>query len=186
MNKRKIRCAQGEKFYNYAFPMQAVLVTCNDEDKKTNIITISWQSPISKNPPLYGISVAPDRYSHDLIKKSKEFVINFLPFDFVEKVNYCGTHSGRNIEKIKHSNLTLIPSKEITTPSIQESYSILECKLKESISLGDHTFFIGEVVNISSDEDAFFDDILENKYIQPTFYLGKNIYTTIAHTRKKF
>ena len=186
MNKRKIRCPQLEKFYYYTFPMHAVLVTCNDENKKTNIITISWQCPISKNPPLYGISVAPTRYSHDLIKKSKEFVINFLPFDFVEKVNFCGTRSGRNIQKIEQSNLTLIPSKEISTPSIQESYSILECKLKESIPLGDHTFFVGEVVNISSDEDAFQDDILENKHIQPTFYLGKNIYTTIAQTRKKF
>jgi len=186
MNKPKIRCPQLEKFYNYAFPMQAVLVTCNDENEKTNIITIAWHCPISKNPPLYGISVAPGRYSHDLIKKSKEFVVNFLPFDFVEKVNYCGTHSGRKFEKIEHSKLTLIPSKEITTPSIQESYSILECKLKESIILGDHTFFVGEVVNISSDVDAFQDDILENKNIQPTFYLGKNIYTTIAQTRKKF
>lgn len=183
MNKRKINCSQLEKFYYYTFPMHAVLVTCNDGDKKTNIITISWQCPISKNPPLYGISVAPSRYSHDLIKKSKEFVINFLPFDFVEKVNFCGTHTGRNIDKIQQSNLTLVPSKEVTTPSIQESYSILECRLKESISLGDHTFFVGEVVNISYVEDAFQDNILENKHIQPIFYLGKNIYTTIGHNR---
>jgi flavin reductase (DIM6/NTAB) family NADH-FMN oxidoreductase RutF len=166
--------------------MHAVLVTCNDENKKTNIITISWQCPISKNPPLYGISVAPNRYSHDLIKKSKEFVVNFLPFDFVERINFCGTNSGRNIDKTQNSNLTLIPSKKVTTSSIKESYSILECKLKESISIGDHTFFVGEVVNISSDEDAFLDNVLVNKHIKPTFYLGKNIYTTIENTRKNF
>jgi flavin reductase (DIM6/NTAB) family NADH-FMN oxidoreductase RutF len=186
MNKRKINCPQLEKFYYYAFPMQAVLVTCNDKDNKTNAITIAWHCPVSKKPPLYGISVAPSRYSHELMMKSKEFVINFLPFDFVEKVNFCGTHTGRNIDKIQRSGLTLIPSKEVTIPSIKESYSILECKFKESIHLGDHTFFVGEIVNISYVRDAFHNNILENKHIQPIFYLGKNIYTTIGHNRDEF
>ena len=186
MNKGKISCTQLEKFYYYAFPMQAVLVTCKDIDNKTNAITIAWHCPISKNPPLYGISLAPNRFSHNLIKKSKEFVINFLSFDFVDKVNFCGTHSGRNIDKIQKSNLTLIPSKEITTPSIQESYSILECRLKESISLGDHTFFVGEVVNINFDENAFLEHVLENKHIQPTLYLGEKIYTTIGRNKEEF
>ena len=78
-----------EKFYQYSFPMQTVLVTCNDEHGKTNVITIAWHTPISKKPPLYGISLAPSRYSHDLIKKNKEFVVNFVHYKMVEKAHFC-------------------------------------------------------------------------------------------------
>ena len=72
-----------EKFYHYAFPMQAAMVTCNDKDGKTNIITIAWHTPISKDPPLYGISVAPSRCSHDLILNSKEVFINISISDYI-------------------------------------------------------------------------------------------------------
>ena len=52
MSKCKVCYQQLNKFYYYAFPMQAVLVTCNDEKGNTNVITIAWHTPISKNPPL--------------------------------------------------------------------------------------------------------------------------------------
>jgi flavin reductase (DIM6/NTAB) family NADH-FMN oxidoreductase RutF len=175
-----------QKFYYYAFPMQAVLVTCNDENGKTNVITIAWHTPISKDPPLYGISVAPNRYSHGLIQKTKEFVINFAPYKIADIVNFCGKNSGINTDKIMKMNLNLEPSQKINTPVIKECFSHLECKLKEMLKLGDHTIFIGEVVNVMADKNAFKDDLLENKKIKPTYYIGGNIFTTINKTRSVF
>ena len=102
-----------DKYYYYSFPMQAVLVTCNDEQGQTNVLTIAWHTPISKNPALYGISIAPKRYSHTLIEKTKEFVINFVPFELVDKVHFCGTRSGTKVNKISEGNLTLIPAKKV-------------------------------------------------------------------------
>jgi len=175
-----------DKFYYYAFPTQAVLVTCNDENGKTNIITIAWHTTISKDPPLYGISVAPKRYSHDLISKSGEFVVNFAPFELVEKVHFCGTRSGRKVDKVSEAKLTLIPGQKVKTPLIKECYAHLECKLAETLSLGDHTFFIGEVVNLLADENVFKNDLLDIRKIQPTYYIGGNIYTAIDEKEKKF
>ncbi len=175
-----------EKFYYYAFPMQAVLVTCNDGRGKTNVITIAWHSPISKDPPLYGISLAPKRYSHGLIENSKEFVINFVPYDLVEKIHFCGTHSGRKTDKIKDTNLTLIQSQKISTPLIKECFAHFECKLTKTLTLGDHTFIIGEVVNILADENTFENDILKVEKTQPTYYIGGNSYTTIGKTKRDF
>ena len=169
-----------KKFYHYSFPTQAALVTCNDSDNKTNVITIAWHTTISKNPPLYGISVAPGRYSHDLIKKSKEFVINFAPYNLAEKINFCGTHSGRKTDKISETNLTLIPSKKIKTPAIKECFTHLECKLFDACSLGDHTLFVGEVLNVLLDDGAFVNDLIDNKKIQPCYYIGDCVYTTIG------
>ena len=98
-----------KKFYHYSFPMQAALLTVQTENKNTNVITVAWHTTISKKPPLYGVSIAPARYSHGLIEESKEFVINFAPYDLVEKVHFCGTRSGRNTDKIDETKLTLVP-----------------------------------------------------------------------------
>ena len=175
-----------EKFYQYAFPMQAFLVTCDDEKGKTNVITIAWHTTISKKPPLYGISVAPGRYSHDIIKKSKEFAINFAPYELIEKVHFCGTRSGRSTDKIDETKFTLTPGQKTKTHIIKECFAHLECKLFDSFPLGDHTFFVGEVVNVLADENAFTDDLIDNKKINPPYYIGGNSYTTIDKIKKKF
>ena len=175
-----------DKFYQYAFPMQAAIVTVSDEKGKTNPITVAWHTPISKKPPLYGVSIAPSRFSHNLIKNAEEFAINFAPFKIVEKVNYCGTRSGRNSDKIKEAELELFNAEKIKTKLIKQCYAHLECKLYKTINLGDHDFFVGEVLNTIIDEDAFEDDKLDNKSIKPCCYLGGNTYTTIDKVKKKF
>lgn len=174
-----------EKFYQYSFPMQTVLVTCNDEHGKTNVITIAWHTPISKKPPLYGISLAPSRYSHDLIKKNKEFVVNFVHYKMVEKAHFCGTHSGRSTDKIDETTLTLSPAKKVKVSVIKECYAHLECRMVQNLTVGDHTLFIGEIVAVQADENTFKNDLLTINKIQPLYYIGGNSYTTIDRLKKK-
>ncbi len=173
------------KFYYCSFPTEAVLVTVKDKDK-TNAITIAWHCTISKNPPLYGISVAPGRYSHDLIDKSKEFVINFMPFSLVEKIHFCGTKTGKNIDKIKELDLKLESAKKISTKAIKESYAYFECKLFDKINLGDHTFFVGKVLNSVIDEKSFNKGILDINRTKPCYYLGDKFYTDLSGEGKEF
>lgn len=172
-------------YYHYAFPMQTVLVTCNDEAGTTNIITLAWHTPISRKPPLYGISISPKRYSHGLIEKTEEFVVNFIPYSFVEAAHYCGTHTGRTDDKISTTGLSFIPSKKLSTPRIKEGYAHLECTLKENVPIGDHTFFVGEVVAVSADENAFHDNLLRTDRIHPLYYIGENSYTTLDRAKRK-
>jgi len=174
-----------EKYYHYAFPMQTVLVTCNDDKGKTNIITLAWHTPISRKPPLYGISISPKRYSYVLIKKSKEFIINFIPYALVTAAQFCGTHSGRSTDKLCKTKLTLAPSKKLSTPLIKEGYAHLECKLIRSARFGDHTLFVGEVITASADEDAFKNELLRTDKIQPLYYIGENAYTTLDRAKRK-
>jgi len=174
-----------DHFYHYAFPMQTVLVTCNDETGNTNIITLAWHTPLSRIPPLYGICLAPKRYSHGLIEKTKEFVINFVPYALVETANYCGTHTGRTTDKVGETNVTLIPSTKLKVPLIKEGYAHLECTLQQSMPLGDHTLFVGNVVAVSADKNAFEDDLLCTTTVHPLYYIGENTYTTLDKTKSK-
>ena len=121
-----------------------------------------------------------------MIQKTKEFVVNFVPYELVDKVHFCGTHTGKKVNKIEESGLTLIPSQKVKVPLIKECYVHLECKLNKTLPLGDHTMFLGEVVNILVDENAFKNDLLNNKKIQPTYYIGGNTYTAIDRMKKNF
>jgi flavin reductase (DIM6/NTAB) family NADH-FMN oxidoreductase RutF len=171
-----------DKFYQYAFPMLTVLVTCNDNKQNTNIITISWQTTLSKNPPLYGIALHRKRYSYKLIQGTQEFVVNFLSDKYLTDVHFCGTHSGKNTEKIKHTKLTFTPSKLLATPRITEAYAHFECKLEDSISVGDHELLVGKVINASADPQVFTNELLNIEKIQPIYYRGSNSYLKLEKT----
>jgi flavin reductase (DIM6/NTAB) family NADH-FMN oxidoreductase RutF len=173
------------KYYHYAFPMQTVLVTCNDKEGETNIITLAWHTPISRQPPLYGISVSPKRHSYGLIEQSKEFVVNFVPYSLVKAAQFCGTHSGRSTDKISKTNLTLQPSTMLSTPRITEAYGHLECNLAQNIALGDHQLLVGKVVAVSADDDAFKDELLRTDHIHPLYYIGDNSYTTLDRAKRR-
>ena len=173
-----------KKFYHTSFPTEAALLTVKDKDK-TNVITVAWHCTISKKPPLFGVSVAPQRHSHKLINESKEFVINFMNYDFVEKIHFCGTNSGRNTDKISKIGLNLVNSKKISTKAIKESYACLECKLFDKIKLGDHTFFVGEIVNALIDNESFSNEILDTDKMKPCYYIGDKIYTNF-NSKKEF
>ena len=174
-----------DNYYHYAFPMQTILVTCNDVTGKTNIITLAWHTPISSKPPLYGISLSPKRYSYGLIEKSKEFVINFIPYSLVEAADFCGTHTGKTTDKLCKTGLTLTPSNKLSTPLIKEGYAHLECTLQKTITIGDHSLFVGEVVAVSADKDAFENELLKTDRIHPCYYIGENAYTTLDRAKRK-
>lgn len=134
-----------------------VMVTCIDEHNKANIITLGMYMPLSFNPPLVCIGVAPKRYSHDLIAKSGEFVVNIPAIDLVKEMHFCGTKSGRDFDKFNEMNLTSIPAKMVKPPLIEECIGHLECKVVQSHVCGDHTLFVGEVLSARVNDDILSD-----------------------------
>jgi flavin reductase (DIM6/NTAB) family NADH-FMN oxidoreductase RutF len=119
------------------------------------------------------------------MKKTKEFVINFVPYELANKAHFCGTHSGKKTDKLKQTKLTLSPSQKVTVPRIQECYAHFECRLTQTLPIGDHTLFVGEVLAVQADENTFKNDLLQIDRIQPLYYIGGNIYTTINEMKKK-
>ena len=129
-------------------PRQTVLVTCRYKGKD-NIITLDWHTPLSFNPMMYAISVGKTRYSLELIRKSKVFVVNFMGKDFEKEVLFCGRHSGRNCDKFAETGLKKEEAEKIDCPRIKEALGFLECKVANKVEAGDHILFIAEVVNSS-------------------------------------
>ena len=137
---------------NMLYPVQAVMVSCRREGEKPNIITVAWAGTICSDPAMVSISVRKERYSHDIIKDSGEFVVNLTTRKLCYATDYCGVKSGRNTDKFADMHLTPQQSVKIAAPAIKESPVNIECKVKDIIELGSHDMFIAEVVAVNVDE----------------------------------
>lgn len=137
---------------NMLYPLPVVMVSCKREGERPNIITVAWAGTICTNPPMVSISVRPERYSYDIIKESKEFVINLTTTQLAKATDYCGVRSGRNVDKFKEMRLTEQESSSIVAPGIKESPVNIECKLKDIIKLGSHDMFIASVEAIQIED----------------------------------
>lgn len=132
-------------------PVPAVMVSCGD-DKVQNIITIAWTGIINSDPPMTYVSVRKERYSHDIIKRTGEFVINLTTEKLAFATDYCGVRSGRDVDKFAEQKLTAEKSKVVGCPSIGQSPVNIECRVTEVKELGSHDMFIAEIVSVSVDE----------------------------------
>ncbi len=134
------------------YPVPAVLVSCGVE--RPNIITLAWAGTICSAPPMVGIAVRPNRYSHALIRDQGQFVVNLPTAAQVEVVDYCGTVSGRDQDKFAHCGLTALPSSQVAVPLVAECPLHLECVVRQIVPLGSHDLFLGEVVAVQADDSA--------------------------------
>ena len=125
-------------------PRNTIIVTCKEDNFK-DAVTLSWHSPVSFDPFLYGIFLAKKRKSYEIINKSKEFCVNFITESQEELALFCGTKSGHNIDKFKEKPIEKEECKTIDCPKIKDCSAYLECKVKEIIEVGDHFMVVGEV-----------------------------------------
>lgn len=138
---------------NMLNPVPAVMVSVSDGNGKNNIITVAWAGTICTNPPMLSILVRPERYSYEMIKSTKEFVVNLTTKDLVRACDYCGVTSGRDVDKFEKMKLTPIKLPNVSVPGIKESPVNIECRVKKIEELGSHTMFIADVVGVTVDDE---------------------------------
>lgn len=133
-------------------PVPIAMVSCGNE-LNSNITTIAWTGIINSEPPLVYVSIRPTRHSYSIIKELKEFVINIPDEKLVFEADFCGTKSGKEIDKFKEAKLTKQKAKIVNVPLIKECPINIECKVKEIKKLGSHDMFIGEIVAVNANNE---------------------------------
>jgi flavin reductase (DIM6/NTAB) family NADH-FMN oxidoreductase RutF len=160
-------------------PMHTVLVSCTNNTNKPNIITLAWAMPTSTNPPLIALSIAPTRHSHTLIEQSGEFTVNIPTLETLQAVYACGSLTGRSFDKFKKTNLTPLPSKKIKAPAIRECIAHLECEVDGQFTTGDHTLFIGKIIEAYADMGIFNESGYDLKKAHMLYHGGGNNFTIL-------
>ena len=134
-------------------PVPAVMVSCGREGETPNTITIAWTGIVNSNPPMTYISVRKERFSHDIIADTKEFVINLTTEELAFATDWCGVKSGRDFDKFREQKLTPVTSEKVSCPSIGESPLSIECRVTEVKELGSHDMFLAEIVSMTAQEE---------------------------------
>ncbi len=134
------------------YPVPAVLVTCGTAAEGFNIITVAWTGTVCSDPPMGYISLRPERYSYEIIRRNREFVINLTTTDLARATDWCGVKSGRDVDKFKALGLTPVKAQSVAAPLIDESPLNIECRVSQILPLGTHHMFLSQVVAINADE----------------------------------
>ena len=137
-------------------PVPSVLVTSGTLSR-ANVLTVGWCGVVSTRPPRVSIALRPERHSHAIISESREFALNLTPASLVEVVDWCGTVTGRCVDKIAKTGLELLPSREVAAPTLADSPLSLECRVTDILPQGSHDLFLADVVGVSVD-DALLDE----------------------------
>lgn len=142
-------------------PVPAVMVSCCPDaaEARPNIITVAWAGTVNTTPPMVSVSIRKERFSHDMILNSGEFVVNLVDVRHCEDADWCGVKSGRDVDKFAQRGLTPIPAEGLAhAPAIDECPAYLSCKVRQVLELGSHDLFLGEVVAVQVHDEFFNED----------------------------
>ncbi len=134
------------KVYGLLEPGPVVLATTAHQGRR-NIMTLSWHTMLEFEPPLVGCVVSDRNHSFELLKASKECVINIPTVELADKVVGCGNTSGAKTDKFKRFGLTPLPAKMVGAPLIQECFANLECRVVDMTMVSKYSLFVLEVVH---------------------------------------
>lgn len=134
------------------YPLPAVMVSCQRENEKPNIITVAWTATICTSPAMLSVSIRPERYSYGIIKETGEFVVNLTTKRLARAADYCGVKSGKEVDKFLEMKLTPGKSEHVFAPVIAESPVNIECRVEKILPLGSHDLFLARVLGVQVEE----------------------------------
>jgi flavin reductase (DIM6/NTAB) family NADH-FMN oxidoreductase RutF len=141
------------KVYQLLGSGPTVLISSSRQGKP-NVMTIAWLTPLDFEPPIIGCCIGDHSYTFQVVKKTKEFVINIPAARLKKKVIACGSVSGRKVDKFKKVGLTPLPASKVKAPLVKECFINLECKVVDSRLVDKYNLFIVKVVAAWMDKGA--------------------------------
>jgi len=140
-------------FRKYCARPERIVWAVAEHEGKQSICPLGWKMNTSGSPPMIAVSIAPARFTHDLIANSGEFVLAWPGEELAETTLFCGTCSGGDVDKIKETGLSIVHGQYVKAPLIQECIANLECRLAGQLTTGDHTIFVGEIMAVWVNEN---------------------------------
>jgi len=115
-----------------------------------DIMAAEWTHQVSYSPGLIAVCIG-KHVTKDNIKKTKEFGVNLAAFDQNVLASIAGSSSGKDVDKIaalREIGYKFFKAKKIDVFMVERAAMNAECKLFKTIKLGDHTMFVGEVIEL--------------------------------------
>jgi flavin reductase (DIM6/NTAB) family NADH-FMN oxidoreductase RutF len=133
------------------FPTPVLLVGTYDHDGKPNLMNAAWGGICCSQPPCIAVSLRKATYSYGAIVERKAFTISIPSEAQMKEADYVGIASGRDVDKFAETGLTPVKSELVDAPYAAEAPVVLECRLLQTLEIGLHTQFVGEIIDVKAD-----------------------------------
>ena len=154
----------------FAAPSPVWVVGTYDADGRPNMMTVAWGGICCSRPPCIYVSLREATYSHGNILSRRAYTVSIPGEEYWREADYTGIASGRDTDKFEDTALTPARSAVVDAPYVNEYLLVLECRLKETVDLGLHTMFVGEIVDVKADQDVLTDDRPDLQKIKPILF----------------
>jgi flavin reductase (DIM6/NTAB) family NADH-FMN oxidoreductase RutF len=163
----------------------AVVLVTTRSHGVANVMPVGWNMPLSHDPPLVGIAVHPSRHTYDMLRLSQEFALNVPSVRLMNHVQYLGTVSGRDVQKIDVAKLPTFKAQRVDAPLLEGCLAYVECSVEDVLPVGDHYLFVGKVLATQAESEAFEDAwLLEDDDYKPLHHLGGELYAILGERRQ--
>jgi flavin reductase (DIM6/NTAB) family NADH-FMN oxidoreductase RutF len=170
MTKRSLPLS---RVYKLLEPGPVVLLTTAGRDRP-NVMTLSWHMMMEFEPPLVGCIVSGRHYTFDLLRATRECVINIPTVELARQVVGCGNVSGRRVDKFRRFGLTQVASSRVGAPRVEECYANLECRIADTRMVNRYNLFVLEVVK------AWIDPSVRNP--RTLHHAGRGVFAVASET----
>jgi flavin reductase (DIM6/NTAB) family NADH-FMN oxidoreductase RutF len=136
------------------FPTPVFTVGTYDKQDRPNAMAVAWGGICCSDPVCVNISVREATYTYANILDKKAFTVSIPSEKYIKEADYFGIASGRSENKFSSTGLTPVKSGLVDAPYVDEFPFVLECSLLQSLKIGLHTLFVGQVKDIKADEDV--------------------------------
>jgi flavin reductase (DIM6/NTAB) family NADH-FMN oxidoreductase RutF len=133
-----------EKIRRFLEPGPVVLVSSAHKGR-ANIMTMAWHMVMEFQPSLVGCCISQANHSFELVRRSRQCVINLPTVDLASTVVRIGNSSGRDIDKFAAFGLTAERAAQVDAPLIAECYANFECRLVDTSWVKKYNVFVFEV-----------------------------------------
>ncbi|MBS0649384.1 MAG: flavin reductase family protein [Verrucomicrobia bacterium] len=133
------------KVYQLLEPGPLVMVTTAHQGK-TNVMTMTWHMMVDFEPPILACVISDQNYTFNLIKKSKECVINIPTVELAAKAVKVGNSSGSKVDKFEKFHLLQEKASHVEAPLLPECYANLECRVVDMKMSKKYNIFILQVL----------------------------------------
>ncbi|NQV51267.1 MAG: flavin reductase family protein [Candidatus Marinimicrobia bacterium] len=128
------------------YPEPVSIVIVKDKGSRYNPMSASWVTFTSIEPRMLVVSIGFERYTYELMQNQEEFVISIPSESMSAEVEFFGSNSGRDMDKLKELGTLTQPATVIDGVLLAEASVNYECRLTGTLKTGDHMIFAAEIV----------------------------------------
>ena len=118
-----------------------LLLAATKHSGESNAMTIGWGTVgVVWGLPIFTVLVRPSRFTYQFIEDAGEFTVNVPSPQLSKFVDFCGTRSGRDVNKFAEFNIATSPGQRVSSVTIDPCPWVYECRVVQKNDVRPETF----------------------------------------------